>query len=530
MCKIKNILKLIKNPFFALFVIGFMGLMIRLYYFPFDIPITYDSIDYFSYAMVVSQQGELPKNWELWNNGWSVFLSFFFSIFNSQDFLQFTYLQRFLTIIISVLTIIPVYLLCNRFIDKQFAIVGAALFVFDPRIIINSSLGITEPSYIFLGVLALFLFLSKRYTVILISFFTLALCSIIRYEAFLVLIPFLIIFFLRFRKDEKIIQKTFLLIGIFFITIFPMVFAMYETTGHDGIISPILGGGVDYISTHIIDKVPDIDDPIYGENLEGDRFSLFITIGFVNSIKNLGWVLIPTLVFFVPIGFFLFFQKRDYETTTIIVFGIIFLIPAFYAYGRGIEETRYLYIIFPILCLMSSLTIEKICKKFKKENLIIFLIILGILFSSLIFIEYKKVNYEYEKESYLIAKEIEKIADGINDWSQWKYIPVSEIANNWPTIPLPKETRYDQDIEMERIDAKGYHTLIDYIRDSKDKGLTHIVVDGKQYPEFLNDVFYNEKEFSYLIKEYDSQDKRYQYHVKVYKIDYKILSKIVIKN
>ena len=528
--KTDSISKLIKNPFFALFVIGFIGLIIRLYYFPFSLPVIDDSIDYFSYAVVVSQQGKLPIGWGLTNNGWPVFLSLFFSIFDSQNFLEFTYLQRFLTIIISVLTIIPVYLLCSRFVDKQFAILGAALFAFDPRIIINSLLGISEPSYILLGAFSLFLFLSKRYSIILISFFTLGLFSIIRYEGFLILIPFLIIFIIRFRKDEKIIQKTFLAIGIFFITIFPMAFAMNEATGNDGIISPIFGGGIHYISTHVIEGVPDTDDPIYGENLEQNRFSVFISLGLINLIKFMGWILIPTFVVFVPIGFFLLLQNRDYKTFTVIIFGFTMLIPAFYLYGRGIEETRYLYIVFPILCLMSTFTIKKIAQKLKKENLILVIIIFGVLLSSIIFLDYKKIDYEHEREAYLIAKDIVSITGGINHYSpESKYIHIAEISKDWPVIPLPKETSYNQSFNIKKISPDNFSTLVEYIKNSKEKGLTHIVTDGKQKLVFLNDVFYNETDFPYLIEEYDSQKQGFQYHIKAYKIDYEKFAEMYSK-
>jgi len=519
--KDNKILKLIKNPFFSLFVIGLIGLTIRFYYFPFDLPIIHDSIDYFSYAMVVSQQGQLPNGWGLTNNGWPVFLSLFFSIFNSENFIEFTYLQRFLTIIISVLTIIPVYLLCNRFVDKKFAIIGSAFFAFDPRIIINSLLGISEPTYILLGTFSLFLFLSKRYTIILISFFTLGLFSIIRYEGFLILIPFLIIFLFRFRRDKKVIQKILLLIGIFFLTIFPMAYATYEATGNDGIISPIFGGGIHYISNHIIEGVPDTDDPIYGENSQQNRLLLFISLGLINTIKFLGWVLIPIFVLFVPVGLFLFLKKRDYKTYVVIIFGITFLIPAFYLYGRGIEETRYLYIIFPILCIMSTFTIKRICEKFQKKNLIIVLIIFGIILSSIIFLDYKKIDVEHEREAYLIAKDIVKISDVINHYvTGSKYIHIAEIANNWPIIPLPKDTNYNQSFEIKKISPDGFLTLAEYIEDSKDKGLTHIITDGKQELKFLNDVFYNEDKFPYLTIKYDSQEHGFQYHVKVFKINY----------
>ncbi|RZD41916.1 MAG: hypothetical protein CXT78_10285 [Thaumarchaeota archaeon] len=261
--KTKSPLRFLHNrEILFLIIIGSIGLVIRLYYFPFNIPIIDDGIDYFSYAVVLSQQGQLPVDWGLSNNGWPIFLSYFFSIFNSQNFLEFTYLQRFLTIIISVLTIIPVYFLCKRFVDKQFAVIGAAFFVFDPRIIINSLLGVTKPAYILLGTISLFLFLSKRFSIILISFFTLALCSTIRYEGFLLFIPFVIMFFIRFRKDKKIIQKILLIIGIFFLTIAPIMFAMYEATGNDGIISPIFGG-IGYVERVAIHGELDIEDSNY---------------------------------------------------------------------------------------------------------------------------------------------------------------------------------------------------------------------------------------------------------------------------
>ena len=484
-----HILKLVNNPIFLLFIIGITGLIIRLYYFPFNLPVIADGVDYFSYAVVTSQQGHLPVGWGLTNNGWPVFLSYFFSIFHSYGFLELVHLQRFLSIIISVLTIIPVYLLCRRFVENKFAIVGASLFIFEPRIIINSILGITEPSYILLGTISLFFFLSKRYTIILISFFTLALCSGIRYEGFLLFFPFLIIFFIRFRKDKKIIQKTVLVIGVFFVTIFPMMYAYNEATGQDGIITPMFTGGVTFVLIHVIDGIPDEDDHIYHESIKEDRVQKFVYLGIVNTIKYFGWILIPTFLLFIPIGVISLLQKRDHKMYTIILFGITMLIPALYAYGRGIEETRYLYMIFPVLCIISSLSIKKISEKFKKENMLIVLIIFAVLFSSIIYVDYKKIDYEHERESYLIAKDIVNIADGINHYNpDSKYIHIAEISNNWPIIPTPKEVIWNQSFDIKKISPANYSSLKEYIENSKEEGLTHIVVNaGKNNYEFLND-------------------------------------------
>jgi len=520
--KVSTVKFFIDKHILCIIIIGLIGLGIRLYYLPFELPIIYDGVDYFSYAVVTSQQGHLPNGWGLTNNGWPIFLSIFFSSFNLENFLAFTHLQRYLSIVISVITIIPVYLLCNRFVEKKYALVGAALFTFDPRIITNSILGVTEAPFILLGTLSIFLFLSKNFRVVMISFFVLALFVMVRYEGILVVVPLLILYGVRNRKDRKLFIKIVLLVGIFIITIFPMSHARFEATGQESIIMPVINGGMYYVSTIVIQGVPDYDDPIYGSDSGESKLPLFMSLGLSSLIKYIGWILIPIFVFFVPIGFFIILKKRDFQTITIFLFSIIMLIPAFYAYGRGIEETRYLYIIFPILCIISSFTMKKISFKFKKENLIIVLIIIGIIFSSIIFLDYKKIDYEHEKQAYLIAKDITIIAKGINHYTpDSKWIQIAEISNSWPEIPLPKETNYNQSFEIKKISPNNYSSIEDYIKNSEEKGLTHIVVNGEDgNPKFLNNVFYNEKEYSYLIKKYDSLDHNYDIQIKLYEIDY----------
>ena len=521
--KSKNFIFSIKNPIFSLIIIGVIGLVLRLYYFPFGIPVLADGVDYFSYAVVTSQQGRIPIDWGLTNNGWPVFLSMIFSLFNSENFLQLTQLQRFTSIAISILTVIPVYLLCNKFVDKKIAIVGASLFILDPRIIINSNLGISEPLYILLGVTSLVLFLSKRYSIILLSFLTLGLCSIIRYEGFLFFFPLLIIFFIRFRKDKKIIQKILLLIGIFFLTIFPMAYVMNDATGNDGIISPIFGGGIDWVNSKIIQGEADIDDSIYGKDVEGNRILSFLGLGVTNTIKFLGWILIPTFALFVPIGIILFFKNRDYKTYTLILFSLTVLITTLYAYGRGIEETRYLYMMLPILCVISSLTIKKVSEKIKKENIILFVIVIGVIFASVGFLDNKKINQEHEIELYSIAKDVTNIANGINHYSpESKYIHIAEISNNWPVTPLPpKEENYNQLFDIKKISPTGYFSLNEYIENSKDKGLTHIVIKKDNNIEIFNNIFNNEEKYPFLIKKYDSLEQGFNFQIIMYEINYK---------
>ena len=70
------------SKFFPLIVIFFAGVGFRIYYFPHDLPLVVDSLSYFSYATETIFLGHLPTTWTTINNGWPMFLTFWFSIVN----------------------------------------------------------------------------------------------------------------------------------------------------------------------------------------------------------------------------------------------------------------------------------------------------------------------------------------------------------------------------------------------------------------------------------------------------------------
>ena len=171
----------IDYPIISLFIIGIISLSIRLLFFEPEIPIRQDANGYFEYAMDMSILKNIPYSAHA-NDGWPMFLSIFFGIFNFDNYQDFATLQRIVSIVISTLTIIPIYFLCRRFFDKSFAIVGASLFAFEPHLIQNSLLGITEPLYLFLTVISLTLFLSKNQKLFYSSFIITALATSVRAE------------------------------------------------------------------------------------------------------------------------------------------------------------------------------------------------------------------------------------------------------------------------------------------------------------------------------------------------------------
>ena len=88
-----------RNSLICLGIIGLAGFLIRFFYFPDGIPLTFDAGGIFWYASDLSISGTFPINVNMPNNGWPTFLSIFFYFFNSNNFLDYNDLQRYVTIL-----------------------------------------------------------------------------------------------------------------------------------------------------------------------------------------------------------------------------------------------------------------------------------------------------------------------------------------------------------------------------------------------------------------------------------------------
>ena len=512
---------------FALLMIISLG--IRLSYFPYNVPITLDGVDYFTYAMEIAKTGKFPAYTNFANNGWPSFLSIFFSLMKSDNFLDYMMLQRYLAVGISIVTAIPIYLLCMRFFSKVYSLIGVVLFLFDPRIIINSLNGLTEPLFLFLGVITFYLFLDRSTKYVWASFGTAAIASLIRYEFLLVLIPISMMYFIRFRRNNSFILKYIIAIAIFILLIVPMAYIRIQTTGQDGLLSSLMGHQ-SYLEQHIIHGIPDSDDPIPGHDNQ-NKILYFLSSGIFGILKYSIWSWIPILIFFIPVGCTLIVKNIrkliDCKVITIFLLSGTMLIPTVFAYGRGIQETRYLFIIFPLFYLISLYTVKRINLKLEKRFFSLILIIC-IIIGCMAFLEYKKVDYEYERDAFIVAKEIVKDAHAINNYSENKYIKEAEIARNWPNLPKANTSGHVS-LETTKISTESYKTVEDFISKSREYGLTHIVAD-KVDKSFLKDVFVDDKNFPYLLKTFDSTEHGFKYQVKIYKIDYNIFEKMFRKN
>ena len=343
-----------KAIFLCLLSIGIIGLLIRLYFEPY-ITLTGDATNYFVYAADTSLTGKLSEIYYLTNNGWPMFLSILFSNTKLDDPFFLMELQRFSSIIISAVTIIPVYFLCRRFFNPQCSLIGSSLFAFEPHIIINSSLGITEPLFLFLGISSLVLFLNGNHKLIYGSFAIAGLFTLIRFEGMFFFVIISMMFLIKYRHKKRIFVQYPILFAIYVLILLPVAYSNLETHDRDGFLDELFSvGGYSY--THFVQGTPEIGDPLYGDTEDSNMYK-FLVIGMTNMVKFLGLFLIPISVFFVSVGLVLIIKNKknikiDYTIITIILTSIIMLLPAFYTYGRGSEDIRFVFMSLPLIILI----------------------------------------------------------------------------------------------------------------------------------------------------------------------------------
>ena len=489
-------------PIFSLVIIVGISLLIRLYYFSQYQPgFSDDAMVYFWYANDIKILGQLPDH-VLTHGGWPMLLSVFFKIFYFNNFWDYIALQKFVSVIISAITIIPIYFLCNRFFGKYLSLLGAILFAIEPRLIQNSLLGVTEPLYILLLSIIFFLFLSSDKKFVYISFGLLGLSTIVRFESIVLFVPLSIVFFLRFKNEKNIVKKYLLSIMIFSLMLTPLI-AENTLIGNENVVANRIDAELLYIGGDLI------EDP--------QNIPWYYNYNFENIIKILGWSMIPVFLLFVPFGTILILKNWEKRNIFIILVTIFTLIPGFYALLR-FADVRYLFPTYPMFCIISLFAIKWYNERFVNKKLFIMILLVGIVFSSVVFFEYKvKVDEIHESEALSIAKEVIHKTAAINQYSpESKYIMIAQMSElEFPIL--------SSDFEKFPLLDYNANSLEEYLSLGEKMGLTHLVLDGKDSiyrPIFFKEVFENEEKYPYLLKIYDSTDYNFKYHVKIFEINY----------
>ena len=135
--------------------------------------------------------------------------------------------------------------------------------------------------------------------------------------------------------------------------------------------------------------------------------------------------------------------------------------------------------------------------------------------SSFVFLLVKNVDYEHEVDAYEVVKHVTNITKVINQYyPESKYVRIPGMIDHYPI--LSKDVSFGPKV----LDT-NFKSLQEFIEKNKNEGLDHIVVDDNPNRQlFLKDVFENDKEYPFLIKEFDSKDFDLKCKVKIYRIDY----------
>ena len=534
-----------KNIILYLGLILTLGLSLRFYYLPYDVPIATDGFYSFVYAAKTVFEGNLPVGYGTTNTGWANFLALFFSLSDTSDPFYLMQIQRSLSVILSSLTIIPAFFIFRKFVNVRWALFGCLLLIIEPRLLMSSLEGINYQLFFLLFVLVIALFLTKTKLTLFLSFGCIACATLVRYEGLLLLIPLSTMYFLKF-KDKKSVVKFLGMIFIVIIILAPISVLRiqatenlcYETSfgvrcGSDGFTHNILVG--QRFLSHTLNaalgqEVSETAIYLFNENNEKtDNYAVLfvnkIIVSFSALLKFIGLALIPYFAFFVLYNIILRIKnkksiKLDWDKKMIVFTASIMFLPALYAYMRGIEEIRYVLIIIPLVCILSISWTNSISEKISKNLGVIIILMVLVLISSIIFIEFEKRDSIHDRESFLISQKIVELTNITNSFHQSGYVKTAVLSSSWPV--LPEASQNGKPIHVfQKVSTNDYDDLAEFIIDSRKYDLRYLVVDEDN--ELFAALRINPTVYPYLIKIFDSDEVGYKNHFMIYEIDYKLV-------
>ncbi len=534
-----------KNIILYLGLILTLGLSLRFYYLPYDVPIATDGFYSFVYAAKTVFEGNLPVGYGTTNSGWANFLALFFSLSDTSDPFYLMQIQRSLSVILSSLTIIPAFFIFRKFVNIRWALFGCLLLIIEPRLLMSSLEGLNYQLFFLLFVLVIALFLTKTKLTLFLSFGCIACATLVRYEGLLLLIPLSTMYFLKF-KDKKSVVKFLGMIFIVIIILAPISVLRiqatenlcYETSfgvrcGSDGFTHNILVG--QRFLSHTLNaalgqEVSETAIYLFNENNEKtDNYAVLfvnkIIVSFSALLKFIGLALIPYFAFFVLYNIILRIKnkksiKLDWDKKMIVFTASIMFLPALYAYMRGIEEIRYVLIIIPLVCILSISWTNSISEKISKNLGVIIILMVLVLISSIIFIEFEKRDSIHDRESFLISQKIVELTNMTNSFHQSGYVKTAVLSSSWPV--LPEASQNGKPIHVfQKVSTNDYDDLAEFIIDSRKYDLRYLVVDEDN--ELFAALRINPTVYPYLIKIFDSDEVGYKNHFMIYEIDYKLV-------
>tara|TARA_B100000029_G_scaffold358348_1_gene351171 strand:+ start:432 stop:2066 length:1635 start_codon:yes stop_codon:yes gene_type:complete len=527
-----------------LVLISLVSLGLKLYTFD---PSVLPSEDTYGYVLrgIAHNNGDFSEHPRK-TLGWSIIISPFLNLVESDDFLDYINVARYLSIAISVITIVPMYLLGRRFFDQKFALCTAGFFAFIPQLNFHASSGYTEPLFILILILSTYFILKKNSNLAYLSFASLATLWYVHWSGIIFFIALSLILFLNNKKSKKLLLKYLLCIGIFILISSPMLTHRYEQYGDPLFFSQsstvFTGNPAAILADNTKNLNYSYQDYIHDNGISEFIYT-FVLLGISNILGAIFLNSLPYLIVFLPFGILFSFRAFDQDKNFIRANWIMILIPIFsmiYYFGVW-PDKRLLYQLFPFLILFSVIPFQRVIVyglstfSFSNKQKNVFLlgvIIVIILLSFTYALRYGSPDQVLENEKIEFAEMLVKnfqgnILDAGYSLEGLHYVKLSDHQNISKdfTVNLDRNSILGTQKLLEvKIYAENLH---EFVLESEKYNTKYISIDKDGieattfwYP-YLLDLYENEDKFPFLNKVYDSSEEEYQnFHVKVFKINF----------
>ena len=537
-----------KHIVFFLILISLISLGFKLYTVDFTVLPAEDTFGYVLRGMAHNNGDftEHPRK----TLGWSIFISPFFHMTDSNNFLEYVSIARGLGLAISIITIIPMYVLSRKFFDAKYSLCAVGLFAFEPHLNHVSGLGYTEPLYILATILSLYFILNKNSNYSYLSFLTIGLLWWVKWNGIVMLLIASIIFFTNFKKTPKLFLKYFACLAICLIVVSPM---LIERNGQFG--SPLFFSQNEHMftgeyATIMADNMMGVeysafdyvDDHGFGKFIEK-----FVFLGIYNLLFTLFKMSLPYLIFFLPFGILFSLRSFDQEKKYIRSNWILILISlgAFIFYFAIMPEKRLIYHVYPFLIILAAISLQRLVEyglptfsfnEKQKKICLVGIMCTVLLLSSLYTLRYEVPDPILSNEEILFAETLEnkfdgKILDAGYTLKGLYYVHVMDpdgVFKNYKITQNPG-AYYMFEFNSENVNLMPTmlyaKSLEDFIEVSYEYELNYISINKKGvilfYP-YLDEIYENEDKFPYLTKVFDTENEGFEkLKAKVFEIDYK---------
>lgn len=537
-----------KITFFIILIIG-ISLGLKLYTIDFSLPVNSDNLLFTLHAIAVTN-GDFSQSYV--SIGWSIFVSPFFSLIDSDNFIDYSNTIRILSIAIATCSIPIMYIICRKFFDQKYSLVGTSLFAFEPHLNYNAGTAYTEPLFIITIISSFYFILSKNTIYIIPSLILAGAVYWIRPNGFIIFLIITIIYFITLRGKKHYFRNYVIGLTLFLIVISPIFLQKYDQFG-DPFYNPtsdiIFAGTYEEIETaHAKNlKVTALD---YIENRGLDTFlENYALKGFSNTLMVLSKLSLPYLFILIPFGILFSLRAFDQDRSYIkanwifILLSIALMLIAIAA----IPEKRFLLFLLPFFIIFSVIPIQRVVEyglstfSFTKKQKNIFLII--VIFIVIILSVYFTVD-RFGKPDIIFENEKKDFAKfALNNFHGnylREYGPAVDYFYYQTITETPRQLKQytfddvmnifrDADAILDAVFVSG-KSLNELVKNGKEFDLKYIIVnkDGNHpFHIFLSDLYSNEENYPYMVKVFDSKDFGYKkFKVKVFEIDYEKYNKI----